>query len=246
MKYNIISLIKVRNEQSIILDTLIYLSKLSDGIVILDDKSTDNTLRIIKKYKKILNILKIIEIKKWSKKNRSLLETVHRQILLNNGRKYKPKWFIYHDADERIENPENLKSFLLKNINSYFDGIKINLFDAYITKNDYKPIRMNNNLINFRKYFGPEIRKIVMIFKNKSYINFKGIDSRESAGMKKIIETNFYCQIMVKLYLLMSGKIHVIIILNTFHNILKNGKKEKEKLFIYNQILKIHYLNGIR
>ncbi len=189
-KYKVLSLIKVRNEELIIKDTLDYLSHISDGIVILDDASTDKTLSIIKNYPD--KILSVLEIKKWSTGQRDRLETVHRQMLLAEGQKFQPEWFIYHDADERIE--EDVKSFLLSREADKINGIKVNLYDAYITPEDKKPFRQGGRLFGFRKYFGPEKRQILMIFRNLAKVKFIGIDSREPAYVPEPIICKFNCQ----------------------------------------------------
>jgi len=186
-KIKIIGLTRIRNEELIINDTLDSLSRYVDGIIVYDDCSTDNTLNICKNHPKVLEI---IENKRWKTTNRNLEETRSRQVLLETAKKYKAKWLIYVDADERLLG--DIKKLLLSKETSKIDGIRVRLFDAYMTENDQDSY-VNGKLINFRKYFGPEFRDILMIWKNKHSVKFVGIDAREPFVNGKII-TKFYCQ----------------------------------------------------
>ena len=109
-KINILALTRVRNESLIINDTINYLSQIADGIIVFDDDSTDDTKKILKKSP---YVIKIIENNKWLDYDRSKLETSHRKELLKEARKINPDWIIYHDADERIENFQQVRNFLL-------------------------------------------------------------------------------------------------------------------------------------
>lgn len=186
-KNKIIGLTRIRNEELIIKDTLDELSKFVDGIIVYNDCSTDKTYEICISHPKVI---KVINGKKWRDKGRELEETRNRKILLDEAKKYKPKWLIYIDADERLEG--NIRKFLLSKESENVDGIKIRLFDAYITINDKKEYK-SGRLWNFRRYFGPEYRDILMIWKNKPKVDFFGIDAREPKISGNII-TKFYCQ----------------------------------------------------
>jgi hypothetical protein len=183
----IIGITRIRNEELIIEDTLKHMSNIVDAIIILDDYSTDSTLKIIKKNKKVAEIL----CNKYWEKDRTAQETQHRKLLLDEAKKFNPEWIFYFDADERFEIDKDKILKLPQNI----DGIRIKLFDAYITASDNIPYTNTNTntLMNFRKYFGPERRDILMIFRNEKYIEFKGLDAREPIGCKNEI-TEFYCQ----------------------------------------------------
>jgi len=186
MKFDIIGLIRVRNESLILQDTLNHFSQFVDKIILYDDASTDDTKKIAKENP---HVLKIIENKHWNS-NQEFVQTKQRQILLDEAKKFQPKWLFYIDADERFEG--NIKQFLKSSASKKIDAIRICLFDAYLTPDDKKPYS-GGPLFNFRKYFGPEAREICMIFRNKRGVRFEGRAAREPRIKGKII-TKFYCQ----------------------------------------------------
>ena len=183
----VIGLTRIRNEELIINDTLRHMEKHVDGVIIFDDNSYDKTIHEVSKNK---NVMEIIINKKW-KKDRIVEETANRDVLLKSSKKYNPVYLFYFDADERFEG--KIKEFLYKNLNSEFDSIKIRLFDAYITENDKNPVTNMTSLYNFRKYFGPEYRDIIMIWKNLDHICFEGTDAREPVGYNSYLQ-KFRCQ----------------------------------------------------
>jgi len=188
----IVGLIRMRNEELILQDTLDHLSGIVDGIVVFDDASTDHCVEIAKEHK---SVLEVIVNKKWHSHYRAWEETANRKLLLERSRKYHPEWFFYVDADERFEG--DIKDFLNSKSSAKVDIIRIQLFDAYMTNNDKEDFIKGDKLLNFRKYFGIERRDIAMIWRNLSDINYNiGLpDMREPDGLlgKKVM-TKFYCQ----------------------------------------------------
>ncbi len=185
----ILGIIRERNEAEILKDTLDHLAGHVDGIIVLDDASTDESAKVAQNHPAVLEVI----IKKtWRKESREWEETADRNTLVKRGCAYNPTWFFYADADERFEG--RIKEFLKKDAKSV-DGIRISLFDAYITKGDSQPYKPGNELMNFRKKFGIERRDILMIWRNKKSINFSRPDAREPRGVadNKII-TKFFCQ----------------------------------------------------
>ena len=186
LKNEILAITRIRNEELIIDDTLSYLSDQVDDIIVFDDDSTDGTLSKVLKCNKVS---KVICNLKW-KKDRTIEETQNRAKLLELAKKSKSEWIYYADADERIV--ENIKSYLSK-VDNNVDSIYVTLFDAYITKKDLKPYKRGTKLIDFREYFGPEYRNILMLWRNKEYFSYQGIDKREPDGAKNSI-TALHCQ----------------------------------------------------
>ena len=185
-KRKIVGLIRMRNEELVLQDTLDSFSNIVDGIIIYDDASTDSSVSIASSHK---NVLHVIENKEW-RSDRATEETRHRQELLEYAKKYSPKWLFYSDCDERFEG--DIRKYLLSSHSDNVDGIRIKLFDAYMTKED-RDAYVTGELYNFRKYFGPERRDILMIWRNKSEVKFEGLDKREPKVKGDII-TKFYCQ----------------------------------------------------
>lgn len=167
--YKIIGLVLERNESLILKDTLDSLCKIVDGFILLDDCSDDDSLNIAKNHPKCLAV---IRHKTHAAGDRSAQESIHRELLLRQARKYHPAWLVYQDADERIDDPAAVRKFLTQHMNDdSISGIRLSLFDAYMTEKDQKSYQ-GGPLLNFRKYFGQERRDILMIWKNKKKITF--------------------------------------------------------------------------
>lgn len=187
-KPKVIGLMRIRNESLILEDTLSHFSSFVDFIICLDDCSKDQTVNVLRKSK---NVAAIICNQIWRKDDRVSEETVHRQLLLDIARRYSPEWLFYSDCDERFVG--GIKDFLYSTESRHIDGIRISLFDAYLTPSDNAPYERGRQLLNFRRFFGPERRDIMMIWRNRPDVNFVGLDAREPAGVGKSI-TKFYCQ----------------------------------------------------
>lgn len=190
---NIIGLIREKNESLILNDTLSGLEKIVDGFIVLDDNSDDSSIEIAKKHPKCLAIIRNL---KTVTGDRSMEESIHRELLLKLANSYNPKWIFYQDADERVENPSIVRKYMLDNIdNPIIEAISLSFFDAYMTTNDSKPYQ-NGPLFNFRKLFGPERRDIVMAWKPHPEITFMtrpDLRVPDNINSTKII-TKFYVQ----------------------------------------------------
>jgi len=181
-----IGLIMERNEELIFKDTLDHLSSFVEKIIVFDDASTDNSLQIAKGHQ---SVLEVIENKLWDPRQ-IYAQTKNRQALLDAAKKYSPEWLFYADADERFMG--DIPAFLSSRESEGVDGVRISLFDAYLTKEDHRPYT-GGELFNSRNFFGTECRNILMLWRNKPEIGFWGRDAREPWVDGKII-TRFYCQ----------------------------------------------------
>jgi glycosyltransferase involved in cell wall biosynthesis len=191
-KIPLVVLLRVRNEELILTDTLSHLSEFADLIVAYDDASTDRTRHILKSHPKVGLV---IENNRWLSRteDRLISETRHRGLLLEHAKKnWQFQWCMCCDADERYVGP--LAGFVSDpNLNVLPDAIRIQLFDAYITPDDAQPYQQGMSLLNFRKFFGPERRDILMLWKNNEDVEFSGLDAREPV-IKGTQQNLFYCQ----------------------------------------------------
>jgi N-terminal domain of galactosyltransferase len=93
-KYKIIALIPVYNEIAHIPEVLQHLDKYCDGIILLDDSSTDGTYEEAKSQKLLLKI----------QKHRDCFNDLdNRNILLNIASFFTCEWYFFSDADERFD-----------------------------------------------------------------------------------------------------------------------------------------------
>lgn len=161
----ITSLLRIRNEELIIKDTLEHLSQFSDEIYVFDDDSSDRTVGICQEFPKVKKVLRNY----FHSTNQSFVQTAQRKLLLDYARiDSKNKWFGYFDADERIEfDFSKLEQYDKNNITMIY----FKLFDAYLTKNNQCPYRQGDLLEKSRKYFGSEYREIGFLF-NKDKVDY--------------------------------------------------------------------------
>jgi glycosyltransferase involved in cell wall biosynthesis len=187
-----VALLRIRNEELIIKDTLDHLSEFVDGICVYDDNSSDKTLDIVKSHPAVVLIIQNMN---WlpGETNRLISETRHREILRQFATNiFNPNWFFCCDADERF----------IGDIKILFEtsehdlkplAIRLSLFDAYMTDSDKKPFRAETELLGFRRFFGPERRDIIMVWNKFANAKFLGLDSREPT-VNCEIKTLFYVQ----------------------------------------------------
>jgi hypothetical protein len=188
----LLAILRIRNEELIIEDTLNHLSQFCDAIICFDDSSTDHTFDIIKEHSKVIAIIRNFN---WLKNadQRIICETTDRYEMLKLAKEYCPDWIICADADERYLG--DIKEFLSSDKVKNIDAIRISLFDAYMTENDQKAFSENDTLLNYRTFFGIERRDIIMIWKNHKDIDFRGTDSREPIIPDHLnVIVKFYCQ----------------------------------------------------
>jgi len=164
----IFGLTKIRNEETIIQDTLDHWGEIcTGGIYVYDDASTDRTVEICQDHSTVKNIY----ISKEWERDRSLAESEHRQKALDMAQKeaVPGDWFVYFDADERLFLKENVLSEL--NVGNA-DAVACRLYDVYITPED-----VDKNYLE-REYIGPEYRTIIFFFRNGINARFDLPDHR--------------------------------------------------------------------
>lgn len=92
--YPLIALIPTYNEAERITECLQSVEKHCDGIILLDDESTDNTYSIAQSDKLLVKAKKI---------RTEFNDKQNRNILLDIASFFKAEWFIFIDADERFD-----------------------------------------------------------------------------------------------------------------------------------------------
>ena len=190
-KHFLIGITRVRNEALILGDTLDFVGRHVDAIIAYDDVSTDKTLELLRSHPKVVLIL-ANGIWEPDVKARRMAEHRHRQLLLQYAReKLRFDWMFCFDADERVTG--DLRGFASGQSTERYDGVSIQLFDAYLTPHDCVPYRPDQELLGFRRFYGPERRDILMLWRNRPEVFFAEGHEREPGGISRL-RTDLYCQ----------------------------------------------------
>ncbi len=187
-KHFLIGITRVRNEALVLQDALNYVGQQVDAIVAYDDSSTDRTLEILGEHPKVALI---VANRSWETdiEARRLAEGRHRGLLLQTAREHLQfDWMFCFDPDERVTG--DLRGFTEETHSSDYDGVRVQLFDAYMTPDDHAPYQADHELLGFRRFFGPEQRDILMLSRNRPEVIFA---KREPDGLKRV-GTGLYCQ----------------------------------------------------
>lgn len=187
----LVAMTRVRNEALILPDTLDYLGKHVDAIVAYDDVSTDETVDILRAHPKVALI---VANEAWEEDiaARRLAEGRHRGLLLEIARAQLPHdWMFCFDPDERVTG--DLRGFVAGLVAEDCDAVRVQLFDAYMTPDDHAPYRPDRELLDFRRFYGPEQRDILMLWRNRPEIGFAEGHGRTPGGMERV-KTDLYCQ----------------------------------------------------
>jgi len=190
-KHLLVGLTRMRNEALLLPDTLDYLAKHVDAIVAYDDASTDETVDILRAHP---SVALIVVNGAWEEDiaARRLAEGRHRGMLLEIARAQLPHdWMFCFDPDERVTG--DVRGFLAGLRAEDGDAVRVQLFDAYMTPDDHAPFGPDSELLDFRRYYGPEQRDILMLWRNRPEIFFAEQHAREPGGTERV-KTDLYCQ----------------------------------------------------
>ena len=180
----IVGMTRVRNEALILPDTLDYLAPQLDAIVAYDDASTDDTVEILRTHPKVAFI---VANRAWEPDAdaRQRAEGRHRGLLLDMARARLPhEWMFCFDPDERVTS--DVRSFVAGLKDDASDAVRVQLFDAYMTPDDHAAFTPGQKLLDFRRYYGPERRDILMLWRNRPEIGFAEGDGRTPRGMGNV------------------------------------------------------------
>ena len=123
---------------------------------------------------------------------RKLAEGRHRGLLLDMARSQLPHdWMLCFDPDERVTG--DLRGFVRGLRDEDCDAVRVKLFDAYMTPGDHAPYTSDRALLDFRRFYGPEQRDILMLFRNRPEIVWAEGDGRTPRGMSNV-KIDLYCQ----------------------------------------------------
>jgi hypothetical protein len=190
-KHALVAITRLRNEALILSDTLDYLASHVDAIVAYDDASTDRTVDMLREHPKVALI---VANGAWEEDlaARKLAEGRHRGLLLEIARAELPHdWMLCFDPDERVTG--DLRGFVTGLGADACDAVRVKLFDAYLTPEDCEPYRSDRALLDFRRFYGPEQRDILMLWRNRPEIGFAEGHGRTPGGMSQV-KTELYCQ----------------------------------------------------
>jgi len=189
-KHLLVGMTRIRNEALILPDTLDYLSGHVDAIIAYDDASTDETVEILRAHPKV-SLIVANQVWEEDVEARKAAEGRHRGLLLDMARAELPhEWMLCFDPDERVTG--NVRGFVA-DLSDETDAVRVRLFDAYMTPHDQAPYTSDQPLLHFRKFYGPEQRDILMLWRNRPEIGFTEADGRTPRGMMSV-KTELYCQ----------------------------------------------------
>lgn len=150
-EYGIICLIQTHNESHNIPNALSQLDTICDGIILLDDGSSDGTYEIADSGKLLLKVQKT--------RGGIFNDLQNRNLLLQLGYLFNTEWFFFMDADERFD----LRYADLRMVGKQdnIDSVSFRLIHIWNTKGEYRkdlPEGRNGVLRRYR------------MFRNKGYM----------------------------------------------------------------------------
>ena len=187
----IIGFSRVRNEELLIADTVRHMEQHCDGLVFLDDSSSDGTVREIERVQ--TKVLAIVKSPHWEL-DRVAEETRHRKLLYAVAREFDPDWLFCFDADERFVG--DVRQVLHSPAMENADGVRVQLFDAYLSEQAQSAYVAEMRLEDVDRMYGPERRDILMLWRNSDKFFYEGMDRREPVATSdaRIVTGPIYCK----------------------------------------------------
>ncbi len=153
----ITGLMRVRNEELILEDSLRHFLSYVPSLVVYDDASTDRTVEILHSFPNVT----VIQGYEHQPKN----ESAHRELA---RRRIKTPYTLVFDADERLVGPLPTPTA---------DGYRFRLYDAYMTPDMQRPYTAGL-LADLPRMYGPEYRDIMMLWRTDRF-SYVGALQRE-------------------------------------------------------------------
>ena len=129
----IVALLQARNEERYLRGWLENVAPAVDGIVALDDGSTDRTRDLLAGHPKMLELLTNPAGQPWN-------EYANQVGLIKAGRRHDANWFLCLDADERLEERlvRNIRSILAEADRRKVDALALQLRDLWNDRRQYR------------------------------------------------------------------------------------------------------------
>lgn len=182
----IVGLVQIRNEAAIIEQCLHALSFYTDAIVILDDASDDNTVKIVQSVAQKYHVEKIVcnEASAWLHRT----ESDNRQKLLDAGREIGGTHFIVLDADEMMSANCKQNNFLRNIILRLNPGDRLQMNIIHVWTNFERYRIDDREILKFfifcddgKCYYLPQFLHVVRV-----PLNLKG-------GANLVLDNSNYC-----------------------------------------------------
>ena len=239
----LVAMTRMRNEALILPDTLDYLSGFADAIIAYDDASTDRTVEILRAHPKVALI---VANREWEQDvdARKRAEARHRGLLLDMARAELPhEWMFCFDPDERVVG--DVRELVQSPRSEACNAVRVRLFDAYMTSEDQEPYTPEQELMHFRRYFGPEQRDILMLGgTGQRFSSSTAGDARRKSRARS--RRSSTVSTMESLCRKPIGKRHATTISATFRSRLmgRNGKSGRERRSMRSRTSSVRSMSG--
>jgi len=186
MEKNLVVLVRCRNEARQLVDFLDMCGSISDGVLLLDDHSTDDSLSIAKSHPAVLHAWKSFQLTKTH-----IGEGCDYISLLTMAQAYSPKWILILDADERFE-IEHFNKNKQKIMESNYNSINV-MWPFYD--------ELNNKIVYWG--WGPKNNKdqIKIKFKRNIFMKYEDIMPMGLESLHKPYVKNLkagFCNLVLK------------------------------------------------